>query len=960
MLELAPLKMRIIADNSKALDDIKKTGKEMIDTADKVKVQWDKAGSTLTNIGGKMSTYFTMPILAATGAAVKLSSDMSESVNKIESVFAGGAESMKQWASTSIETMGLSRQSALDMAAGFGDMGNSMGIANATNREMSTTITQLAADMASFKNVSVERAATALNGIYTGEGEALKSLGIVMTEATLQQFAINEGIKTQYSNMTQAEKVMLRYRYVLKNTTTAQGDFVRTGGGLANQSRMITENLKDLGEELGSFVAPAINNIMVKINEWITGLRNMDPEQQKLLVGLGLTVAAVGPVMSAIGGLITMVQTATAAMAAFNLSTGGIVAIVATAAVAIGSLGASFLLGGNAADETAIKIDDLGTILNDTAEDADALGDSVNALPDGKNIDINADTERAQTNVSNLLEKSKQVVSKDVIFNVDTTNANTNVQTLAQSLADLLDGSGKFKTEAKDLKSILEEQTTALTNYYNSLTASQILFLTGLRQQGNISAEEYNKMVGEVISVQQNQTATTEAQKKANEALIKTINGDGEITMKESESIYQMLTEGYDLTAVASLTASEAYTKFAEAVKNGYGDTELAAEYASQFATALNSELKTAAEAAAAAEDKYTTAIDNANTKAAAQKAAVEELITARTNEKYAIDFMISAYNSGYTAVEALEQAEKYYGHETIANLNTIFAEKGGIAEASYLDLYNASMEYEDDILSLQKEKNGGYKKIEEQHQSDLLAAEQAYVADLAAINTTFTVEDLARWKALYESQGYVIDEETSKSLDTMMKFLKDIEDGVITDGDTIQSQWDTIWNSLPQYIKDSMTNSKDAASSGGNDVGIKLGGGIEAGIETAKAGIIRRAKNAVAAAIAAMKQEAQTASPSKKVKKEVGLQMGAAVGIGFEESVQDNIKKVKSGISDIIKGGKETVNDSIRSRQAISYNTNNANTQNNTFNFQTKPLTMFQIENEAKRIGKALMGGVI
>ena len=86
-------------------------------------------------------------------------------------------------------------------------------------------------------NINIEEVTTALSGVFTGETESLKRLGIVMTEVNLKQFAMEQGIKKNIKEMTQAEKVALRFQYVLSVTGNAQGDFARTGGGAANQMR---------------------------------------------------------------------------------------------------------------------------------------------------------------------------------------------------------------------------------------------------------------------------------------------------------------------------------------------------------------------------------------------------------------------------------------------------------------------------------------------------------------------------------------------------------------------------------------------------------------------------------------------------------------------------------------------------------------------------------------------------
>jgi len=198
-------------------------------------------GGKASEMGKKLSLAVSLPLAALGFTMVKSASDMAESINKIDVAFKGSSQSVKDFAKTSLDSFGISQNAALEYASLFGDMATSMGISTDVAAKMSTSLVGLTADLASFKNIGIDQANTALSGIFTGETESLKRLGIVMTEANLQQFAYSKGIKTQIKDMDQASKVNLRYAYIMSNTTNAQGDFVRTGGGAANQMRIFTE-----------------------------------------------------------------------------------------------------------------------------------------------------------------------------------------------------------------------------------------------------------------------------------------------------------------------------------------------------------------------------------------------------------------------------------------------------------------------------------------------------------------------------------------------------------------------------------------------------------------------------------------------------------------------------------------------------------------------------------------------
>lgn len=283
-----------------AINDFKQTINKIEDTTKKI----DEFGKKTAAIGTQMSVKLTLPILAGFTAMVKGASDLNETLNKVDVAFADQAQAVKDWSKTAITQMGLAQGSALDAAALFGDMSTAMGLNTTQAKEMSTGLVQLGADMASFKNISFERAQTALAGIYTGETEALKGLGIVMTQANLATFAQNQGIKKNLDELTQAEMVQLRYNYVMSVTTNAQGDFVRTAEGTANQTRTTGERFKELTATLGQQLLPIVNRVLMKIQSVIAWFQQLNPEQQRTIIKIMAVVAAMGPLLVVIGKVI--------------------------------------------------------------------------------------------------------------------------------------------------------------------------------------------------------------------------------------------------------------------------------------------------------------------------------------------------------------------------------------------------------------------------------------------------------------------------------------------------------------------------------------------------------------------------------------------------------------------------------------------------------------------------------
>jgi hypothetical protein len=320
-----------LSGNTKELD-------AALSRADK---QLTSYGKKLKDLGQSLSLRLTAPLALAGGAAIKMASDFNESLNKVDVAFKGSSQSVKDFAKNSLKQFGIAQGSALDMAALFGDMATSMGLSTAQAAKMSTSLVALAGDMASFKNMNIEEVTTALNGIFTSETESLKRLGIVMTEANVKTYALSQGIKKQYEEMSQAEKTMLRYQYVMSVTTNSQGDFERTGGGAANQMRVFNESLKELGVLFGQTVLPAFTSIVKSLNGVLAYVKDLSPATKTLIMVFGGFATVLGPLLYLSGtilpNIITGFKIATKA-ATFFQTTLGKSSLLGVAAIALGYL----------------------------------------------------------------------------------------------------------------------------------------------------------------------------------------------------------------------------------------------------------------------------------------------------------------------------------------------------------------------------------------------------------------------------------------------------------------------------------------------------------------------------------------------------------------------------------------------------------------------------------------------
>lgn len=201
--------------------------------------------------------------------SIGLASDLKETQNVVDVTFEDSASTINKWAQEALNAYGITETKAKQYSSTLGAMLKSMGIADDQVLQMSTDMAGLAADMASFYNLDHDTAFEKIRSGISGETEPLKSLGINMSVANLNAFALEKGMNKAFDKMSQAEQATLRYQYLLEATKDAQGDFARTGDSFSNEMRKLQTNLDRIKTEFGKgllgVVTPAIsllNNVL--------------------------------------------------------------------------------------------------------------------------------------------------------------------------------------------------------------------------------------------------------------------------------------------------------------------------------------------------------------------------------------------------------------------------------------------------------------------------------------------------------------------------------------------------------------------------------------------------------------------------------------------------------------------------------------------------------------------------
>lgn len=223
--------------------------------------------SLASAIGKLYATYWMLlRVFGKIKEAINISSSLTEVQNVVDVTFGKYASLVDKMSESSIVDFGMSELTVKKISSRFQAMGTAMGFAQGRMADMSIELTKLAADMASFYNVEQADVAEDLESIFTGQTRPLRTYGLDLTQATLQEWAMKQGLDANIQSMSQAEKALLRYQYVLSNTGAAQGDFVRTADTWANQVRILKQNFQALGAVIGGTFINALKPMVKALN----------------------------------------------------------------------------------------------------------------------------------------------------------------------------------------------------------------------------------------------------------------------------------------------------------------------------------------------------------------------------------------------------------------------------------------------------------------------------------------------------------------------------------------------------------------------------------------------------------------------------------------------------------------------------------------------------------------------
>lgn len=220
--------------------------------------------------GGALAAAFAVKKVIDFGkACLDMGSDLNEVQNVVDVTFPSMSSKVDEFSKSAATSFGLSETMAKKFTGTFGAMSKAFGFSEKEAYDMGTTLTGLSGDVASFYNISQDEAYTKMKSVFTGETESLKDLGIVMTQTALDAYAMSNGFGKTTANMSEAEKVALRYQFVQQQLATATGDFARTSDGWANQVKILSLQFDSLKATIGQGLINLFTPIIKAVNTLI-------------------------------------------------------------------------------------------------------------------------------------------------------------------------------------------------------------------------------------------------------------------------------------------------------------------------------------------------------------------------------------------------------------------------------------------------------------------------------------------------------------------------------------------------------------------------------------------------------------------------------------------------------------------------------------------------------------------
>lgn len=261
------------------------------------------AGANMAKFGSALTLGVTAPLAIMGKKAFDAAADLNESLSKVQTIFGNSSRTIEKWAKTTASSFGISERAALDAAGTFGNMFTQLGISSRIAGEMSVSLTELAADFASFHNADTAQVIEAITSAFRGEYDAVQRFVPTINAAAVEQKAMEMGLAATTKELTAQDKALAAHQLLVEGAGAAVGDFARTAGSAANKQRILRAQFDDASASLGNALIPIGTKFLELLQKLVAWYNNLSPTVQKAILLTAGLAAAVGPLTTLIGGL---------------------------------------------------------------------------------------------------------------------------------------------------------------------------------------------------------------------------------------------------------------------------------------------------------------------------------------------------------------------------------------------------------------------------------------------------------------------------------------------------------------------------------------------------------------------------------------------------------------------------------------------------------------------------------
>lgn len=409
--------------------------------------------------------------LAGVGlASVKFASDLEESVNKANVTFGDAASVVQQFAQTSADSFGISQRAANEYSGTLGVILQASGLAQDASARMSVELVKLAADLASFNNIPIDVALEKIRAGLVGEIEPLRTVGVLLNAAAVEQKALDLGLVESGGVLTEAAKVQARYALILEQTTIQQGDFTRTADSLTNSLRRSQAQMEDAAATIGQQLIPVAAKVVSIFAGGVSAFNETSTEFKSMTIAAGGVAVALTGIGLILPPLITGIRTLT--LTAGFLAANPFVALAAIAGTAFitGTVAGNMRQVANESERASRRLNDFTTAVNDALAAAGKAGISLS---------------REQAALQELEQAFTEVSTAQEIATLREEAANATRIISSQSLQRQRELTMELKEAETDRNAVVQLAVNFVSEF--NLTMAEA---TELAQKFNLSTEE--------------------------------------------------------------------------------------------------------------------------------------------------------------------------------------------------------------------------------------------------------------------------------------------------------------------------------------------------------------------------------------------------------------------------------------------------------------------------------------